>query len=128
MNSKQAGKGADMRAHHRPTLVMRPGFRRDDSIGCPVRLRRMTGLILLAALAGCGSGQKANNAAAAPAANAAAAPAPAAPANAVAASAPAAGEAAGIAEFRGETYRGCVEGGNETAPPGTPIERILESE
>ena len=87
-------------------------------------MRLTTGLILLAALAGCGSGQKANNAAtAAPAANASAAPAPAAPANRLAGPAPAA-PAASVAEFREETFRGCVEGGNESAPPGTPIEQI----
>ncbi|HYD12416.1 MAG TPA: hypothetical protein VEC11_06185 [Allosphingosinicella sp.] len=83
-------------------------------------MRLPTSLILLAALAGCGSsGQQPGNAAV----NAAAPPGPAAPANALATPAPAAADAAGLAAFRQDAMRGCVEGGRETAPPGTPVDR-----
>lgn len=82
-------------------------------------LRLTTGLALFAALAGCGSGQKAGNApnAAAPA-NITAAPAPAPAANAVAGD-----EASGLAAYREDVLRGCIAGGRETAAPGTPVER-----
>jgi hypothetical protein len=80
-------------------------------------LRLAPGLIMLAALAGCGSGQKAGNAAnAAAPANSAAAPAPGTPAAPV-------DEVRGLAEFREDVLRGCIAGGRETAAPGVPVER-----
>ena len=83
-------------------------------------LRLATGLVLLAAVAGCNSGQPANNApnAAAIAANSAVA-LPAAPANAAAP----ADEARGLAEYREAMLNACIAGGRETAAPGVPVER-----
>lgn len=80
-------------------------------------MRPTTALILVAALAGCGSSQP-NNAAAG-ANNALAAPAPAT----MPAPAAPAGDARGLAEFREDSLRGCIGGARDAAPAGTPVER-----
>ena len=83
-------------------------------------MRRPIALILLAALAACGSPSATSNSAA--------------PVENVAAEAPkpetnsgtnlsAADEAAGIARLREEWLPACIGGARDAAPPGTPVER-----
>ena len=83
-------------------------------------MRPHIALLLLAALAACGSPPAANTMSAAPAENGAAeAPKPGDGGNALSA----ADEAAGIARLRAEWLPACIGGARDAAPPGTPVER-----
>lgn len=76
-------------------------------------MHRTTSLILLAALAACGV-ETGDNAAKPEAAGApSASPTTAAPAD---------DEARRLAEYREDVLRGCIGGGRDSAPPGTPVE------
>lgn len=77
-------------------------------------------LLLLAALAACGSPAPTNNSSAATVANVSGeAPKPETGGNTLSA----ADEAAGIARLRETWLPACIGGGRDAAPPGTPVER-----